>query len=359
MKKAENRILILLIVILSVLFALSVLVHPFYVAPTGNVASGGDGGDDGGGGGGGESAPVENTEATPSGTGSGILPSGSGTGSGISATGTGSGYQTAGGGQFIYPASCTDSDGGKNYEKAGVAITRNSSGIFSSVADRCSGDNLYEYYCEGNNSAYEVYVCPNGCNGVDGSCRRPQLQQQKTENILLIEKLEVKAETTEEKEVQETTSEEVPETQELKEKDICGVYSRELPETAFASSAMGEYPALNAIDDNLDTKWYGSFELAYPKWIAFDLGEKKCIRAIDLYVYEWDLPITFDVHVSNDGITWNNLLHDIKMETPREIGLAFPKPVIAKFIRIYEKSGGRKFGSLEEIKILMADYLIK
>lgn len=65
---------------------------------------------------------------------------------------------------------CKDTDGGLNYYTAGTAL-----GIYGSGTDFCLDidndgytDDVQEYYCDGDRSASQGYVCPNGCK--DGAC---------------------------------------------------------------------------------------------------------------------------------------------------------------------------------------------
>ncbi len=61
---------------------------------------------------------------------------------------------------------CTDSDGGKNYETYGYVIQSDTPN--SQHSDSCTSKTLYETYCENNQIKTEAHFCPNGCN--DGAC---------------------------------------------------------------------------------------------------------------------------------------------------------------------------------------------
>src|SRR3989338_1234452 len=62
-------------------------------------------------------------------------------------------------------ATCTDSDGGKNYEIKGVVRTSLSS---LPLSDSCNGRNLREYYCDGTRAKSEQVTCPVRC--LNGAC---------------------------------------------------------------------------------------------------------------------------------------------------------------------------------------------
>ncbi|MBU2496785.1 MAG: hypothetical protein KJ767_01870, partial [Nanoarchaeota archaeon] len=61
---------------------------------------------------------------------------------------------------------CTDSDGGKDYFKRGIVT---SSGV--TAEDTCSGDWLFEYYCNGSKTSGEWYYCPTTSTTSNYVCR--------------------------------------------------------------------------------------------------------------------------------------------------------------------------------------------
>jgi len=68
------------------------------------------------------------------------------------------------------PSTCSDSDGGINYNVAGTAVDSNSP---SGLRDYCVGNTLFEYYCadfgiEGFKAFAQQYPCLAGCN--NGAC---------------------------------------------------------------------------------------------------------------------------------------------------------------------------------------------
>lgn len=65
------------------------------------------------------------------------------------------------GSQVIPAGSCTDSDGGQNYDVKGTTNTN---------TDFCSATTLYEYYCSGDSVVSTTYSCPDGKTCDDGKC---------------------------------------------------------------------------------------------------------------------------------------------------------------------------------------------
>jgi hypothetical protein len=66
---------------------------------------------------------------------------------------------------------CTDTDGGKNYNVKGTLVACSSSGLCMTGSDECySKAILTEYYCDANTDGRNVaYTCPNGCS--NGACK--------------------------------------------------------------------------------------------------------------------------------------------------------------------------------------------
>jgi len=203
--------------------------------------------------------------------------------------------------------------------------------------------NLYAHSCMNGLPAKENYDCPEQC--INGQCQ-DIIPQTKSVDSLFVANSETRLSPEQTAKSTESTFE---------ESKLCGIYARTSPTNAFASSTFTGYPAKNAIDNDVDTNWYGKYE-QYPKWILFDLGSKKCVRAVDLYSAKWDLPMTFDVQISNDGANWDGVLHNHEMKTPRLIGLILPKVAVTRYVRVIETSGKRLFGGLQEFKVLAADY---
>lgn len=66
---------------------------------------------------------------------------------------------------------CTDSDGGKDYYKKGIATGLNTVDLITTRTDECvgtTGQELGEFYCYNSYIGSEVYKCPFGCQ--DGAC---------------------------------------------------------------------------------------------------------------------------------------------------------------------------------------------
>ena len=240
---------------------------------------------------------------------------------------------------------CYDSDGGKNYYAAGN-VRLNNAGAISSYSDRCtSRDLLTEYYCEGTSMGSVNYDCKGTCIG--SSCTRPISPEKfffsgtKTQIETLIEKQSVGG---------------GGYSADAIERLLCGELIRQSPLTASADSVYSGYPASNAIDGNIETRWHGEFTSEFSKSIIFDYEKKMCLKSVDLYFHSWDLPIKANLYVSNDGTNWEKVLNEVNFFLPRAIGVRLPKTVIARYVKIEELNSSRAHGELSEIKFLSGHY---
>ncbi|MEK6888691.1 MAG: discoidin domain-containing protein [Nanoarchaeota archaeon] len=221
------------------------------------------------------------------------------------------------------PKSCTDSDSGKDYFSQGNVKIIYNSGKTEFFSDSClDSGRLQEYSCEDKNSIANQINCEFGC--FEGIC----LTQEEEISVLIAKDLAL----------------------------FCGEYKFSTPKNAFASSDYGNFSALDTLDFDANTHWFGELSESYPKWIAFDLGERKCIREADLYVFKRDLPLSLDLQVSNDNVRWKTLQKDLVLENITTIGVELPDTVLARYIRLYETSGKREFGTLAEIRLNIADF---
>lgn len=139
----------------------------------------------------------------------------------------------------------------------------------------------------------------------------------------------------------------------------CGNYTYSSPIDAKASSIeSGQYPAIKAIDGKETTHWKGDAKEQMPHWIYFDLGEKRCIKQLDLYIYRTYGPITMDIQISDDAKSWKTLLSKVQVPGGNNTKYSFAE-TSARFIRLYQTESPRNFGSLSEIKVLNAPLLNK
>ncbi len=134
----------------------------------------------------------------------------------------------------------------------------------------------------------------------------------------------------------------------------CGSYELETPKDAIASSQFTNYRAANAIDNNVDTHWFGDPALKYPKTIDLDFGGKRCINAVELNVFIWDVPLKLEVQVSDDNREWRTVSEQIVLnEGAKFERVEFPETT-ARYVRIHELAGKRPYGALSEIRISAA-----
>ena len=243
---------------------------------------------------------------------------------------------------------CTDSDGGKNYFRAGTTKFYNSPDNLQSQGDdycfSSSGVNyLGEYFCNTNGLIEGIsYPCPEGCS--DGMCVRSTI----IDPPILVVNEDVFSESVKQ-DIRKSASHKAI------EKLICGEFSMRKPINAVASNSYPGFSAMNSIDGNIESGWYGVSSV-YPKIIQFDLGEKKCVKAVDLYFFEWDIPINADLEVSNDGESWKKVISNRTFELERNLGISLPETFVTRYVRITEYAGARKYGGLDEISFNVAKF---
>ena len=131
----------------------------------------------------------------------------------------------------------------------------------------------------------------------------------------------------------------------------CGTYELETPKDAVASSQFNNYRAANAIDDNPETHWFGDPALKYPKTIDLDLGGKRCINAVEINVFIWDIPLKLEVHVSDDGHEWRKVSDEVVLKEGAKFELIEFPETTGRYVRINELAGKRPYGALSEIKV--------
>ena len=239
---------------------------------------------------------------------------------------------------------CFDSDGGKNYFVKGIVNITNANGSSSFYEDGCySGSGLYEYSWNQIHVLFNTTSCIAGSN--QGACNPAPSQVNSAGE-------QAQSENNTNSIVQSETISSSPE----KPLFYCGSYSRISPREAVASSQFNNYRAANAIDGNADTHWFGDTNDAYPKWIYFDLGSKKCINAVELNAFIWDTPINFEIQVSSDARTWNRVGSEHTIVNGGSYSNYDVDEVTARYIRIYEISGKRGYGTLSEIHVNAAPY---
>ena len=134
----------------------------------------------------------------------------------------------------------------------------------------------------------------------------------------------------------------------------CGAYELETPKGAVASSQFNNYRAANAVDNNPETHWFGDPALKYPKTIDLDMGGKRCIDAVEINVFIWDIPLKLEVYVSDDAHEWRKVSDEVVLKEGAKFErIEFPETT-GRYIRINELAGKRPYGALSEIRISAA-----
>src|SRR2546423_11270061 len=85
----------------------------------------------------------------------------------------------------------------------------------------------------------------------------------------------------------------------------CGTTNIALHQPTTASSQeSGSFPAANATDGNVSTRWSSQF--SDPQWVEVDLGSTQSICQV---VLDWETAYgkAFQIQTSNDSSTWTSI----------------------------------------------------
>ncbi len=117
---------------------------------------------------------------------------------------------------------------------------------------------------------------------------------------------------------------------------------------AYSSSLEStDYPAQNAIDGKMSTRWSSFF--SDPQWLCIDLGYTTSIKGVHLY-WEDAYGKAYKIQVSADLINWRDVYSTTIGDGGKD-SISF-EPVSARFVRMYGTQRGTAFGySLYEFRI--------
>lgn len=131
----------------------------------------------------------------------------------------------------------------------------------------------------------------------------------------------------------------------------CVDYYWKKPMIAQASSFESGFGVEKAIDSDARTHWK-SKEGSYPHWISFDLVNDSCVKGIELFVFKSYGPISAMIQISGNGKDWINY-SDKEIVIPNGTYRNFSfEEALTRYVRVYETSGVKEFGSLSEIRVL-------
>ena len=122
------------------------------------------------------------------------------------------------------------------------------------------------------------------------------------------------------------------------------------PVSVNCSSEYSEnYPATNAIDNNTATHWFATINDPSPT-LTFDLGAVRRSSAIRVALFRLDVPMTFDVQVSDDGGAWETVLENAAV-TESGVLVEVPCRASGRYFRVCDMHGARMYTSLSEFAV--------
>ena len=118
--------------------------------------------------------------------------------------------------------------------------------------------------------------------------------------------------------------------------------------SAIASSTQKSvYPASNAVDGNLSTRWSSAY--SDPQWLQIDLGGTYDVSRVVLH-WEYAFGRAYEIQTSNDGITWVPRFTENNGDGGVDDN-SFPA-VTARYLRVYCVQRGTPYGySLWEVEV--------
>jgi fibronectin type 3 domain-containing protein len=117
------------------------------------------------------------------------------------------------------------------------------------------------------------------------------------------------------------------------------------PATASSLEASG-YPASNAVDGSLSTRWSSAF--SDPQWLQVDLGATHTITQV---VLDWETAYAtaFQIQTSNDGTTWTTIY---STTTSTGGNQTIPVTGSGRYVRMYGTKRATQYGySLWEFQV--------
>ncbi len=121
---------------------------------------------------------------------------------------------------------------------------------------------------------------------------------------------------------------------------------------AEASGSERRYPAINAIDNKLNTRWSN---VGLPSWIEVDLGSSQNVCYVDISWYRGNLRInTFTISASNDKINYVDILNDDSSGTTKSFErYNVPPGTNARYLKITVtgNSEGNDYASISELDV--------
>ena len=121
------------------------------------------------------------------------------------------------------------------------------------------------------------------------------------------------------------------------------------PQNSEASTELGKYVGLNAIDGNRNTHWFSKKTEAEP-FLIIDKGREGCITEVATTFFPLDLPLTLHIESSSDKHTWKKET-EARVTTPLHTS-TLPFPSTARYFKMKVSESARGYGSISEVVLL-------
>jgi len=125
------------------------------------------------------------------------------------------------------------------------------------------------------------------------------------------------------------------------------------PTGAIGSSIRNDkYRSIRSIDGNISTHWFAHQHDEAP-FIMYDLGVQQKISQIRAMVFEEDRPITLDVEVTVDGVSWTTVKSNFTINDAGFVETIF-EPVACRYVRL-RMIDGIRWGTCTEFSVWVVE----
>ena len=102
--------------------------------------------------------------------------------------------------------------------------------------------------------------------------------------------------------------------------------------------------------------WFG-LSTGTPKWVYGDLGSKKCISGVKVYISNLDVPQTMDIQVSDDAVSWTTVANGWTVTTGETWVEKTFTETQGRYVRFYMTSCARAYCNFRDFEIKSRSYL--
>ncbi|MBU4023139.1 discoidin domain-containing protein, partial [Patescibacteria group bacterium] len=136
-----------------------------------------------------------------------------------------------------------------------------------------------------------------------------------------------------------------------------GIASYQTPGTDVCSDQYSTtYPCSSASNGYTTDYWFGQ-ATGTPKWTYGDLGSKKCISGVRVWIYSADVPQTMNIDVSDDALSWARVVTGWTVSSAENWVYKSFTETAGRYVRLYMTSCNRLYCNLREYSVQTRTYI--